>query len=568
MLRRNLLLGLCALAAWSSCSRAPTLLVSVENIPVGVQSLSVIATHDGLAAIEDLEPYALPNPASAAQTNTLLLRLPTAFTGDLGINVAAFKDPGAAGCLLATGTTNIAMFNGPDETARVILSPVPEGACSTKRPMLVSASPSLGKTAGGDSVTIQGWGFKPGATVNIGSKPVTNVSFVSASELKVTTPAQAGFGLVDIKVTNRDGANDLRKDLFRLYTDTLSLTAYPIGSGAAYMDPGLIASGKFDPATTIDVALAIRASNRIRVLFTKDRVPLDAKQKEYDVGMAPSGVVTGDLDKDGDLDLAVASAGSNTVQLLLNDGSGIFTVGSPIAVGMGPESLVLADLDKDGDLDIVTANKLSNNITIIRNKGDGTVDGMPQNIKVDTGPVSVAVGDIDGDKTPDIAVACQTANTVSITIKLDTAQSTTYQLPAGLSPSSVVVEDTDGNGFPEVIVSGTGSNKITIYKNLGNLNIQPFELTTEPGPRGLAYVDMNGDGFGDIVVPASGVSSIDFFLNKQGKGFEGVTYQKFGLAIGCSSPTQLVILDADEDKRPDLVVVGNGCINALFNQSN
>ena len=60
--------------------------------------------------------------------------------------------------------------------------------------------------AGGESITINGTGFITGASVTIGGTAAGAVSFVSATELTVTTPAKTA-GDYDIVVTNTDGGS-------------------------------------------------------------------------------------------------------------------------------------------------------------------------------------------------------------------------------------------------------------------------------------------------------------------------------------------------------------------------
>jgi hypothetical protein len=52
--------------------------------------------------------------------------------------------------------------------------------------------------------------------------------------------------------------------------------------------------------------------------------PLFDTRIDYGVGVGPYSVTTGDLDGDGDLDLAVANLGSDTVSVLLGNGDGTF----------------------------------------------------------------------------------------------------------------------------------------------------------------------------------------------------------------------------------------------------
>jgi hypothetical protein len=84
-------------------------------------------------------------------------------------------------------------------------------------------------------------------------------------------------------------------------------------------------------------------------------------------------------------------------------------------------------------------------------------------------------------------------------------------------------------------------------------------------PRDIALTDLNGDGYADLIVPCENSDSINFFLNKQGMGFEGVTPLK--KMAQCSKPYQILVYDLDLDSKADVGTVGNQCIGGLFNQS-
>lgn len=66
-----------------------------------------------------------------------------------------------------------------------------------------SLLPSQGSSAGGDSVTLRGSGFKSGATVSFGGS-VVSATFVDENTLRVDTPAHAAGG-VRVTVTNPGG---------------------------------------------------------------------------------------------------------------------------------------------------------------------------------------------------------------------------------------------------------------------------------------------------------------------------------------------------------------------------
>ena len=72
-------------------------------------------------------------------------------------------------------------------------------------PVITSISPTQGVSTGGDTVTISGSGFAPGATVTIGGIPATT-NVISTTILKVVTPASPP-GSADVVVTDPGGGS-------------------------------------------------------------------------------------------------------------------------------------------------------------------------------------------------------------------------------------------------------------------------------------------------------------------------------------------------------------------------
>ena len=566
-----------------ACSRGPTLLVTVENIPGGAQSLDVVAAHSDvgtqkvLASIKDIEPLKLSSPG--ASTSSFLLRLPGGFSGDINISVGAFAAEGASGCLLATGNASQPMFVGRDETLRVPLDPFTDMACTGKKPMLTAVSPTLGSTAGGEKVLLSGWGFKPGASVSMGSKPASNVTYKSSSLLEVTTPSKAGFGLTNIKIVNTDMNEDSRKDLFRFYTPSLDFKGFPFSNSGPSVSGGLVI-GKFDPTTQIDAALTDTSKNEVRVLFTL--LQNLVRTQIIPVGNGPGPIVAADLDKDRDNDLVVANTIDGTVQVLKNDGSGVFQAGSPISVGLNPAAIAAGDFNGDGSPDLVVANQYiapaNGELTILLNDGTGTLTVTQNRLDVGVEPIGLAIGDFNTDGLPDIAVANRapeagTTTDYRVTIMFNQGKgvfssrgTASLGLPVCQQPTSVLVKDVNGNGKDDLLVSCTGENKVQVWMNMGGLNIAEVNLPTDPKPRAITLADLNGDGFEDLIVPCETSNSVNFFLNQGGNGFEGAAAIKRSTSP-CASPFQIALLDVDVDGKTDIGVAGNQCISGLFNQS-
>ncbi|BAC89392.1 FG-GAP-like repeat-containing protein [Gloeobacter violaceus] len=126
--------------------------------------------------------------------------------------------------------------------------------------------------------------------------------------------------------------------------------------------------------------------------------------RSFAAGERPTSVALGDIDGDGDLDIATASgdyADPGNVSVLLNAGGGGFAPPRSFAVGDLPKSVALGDIDGDGDLDIATANRESNDVSVLLNTGGGSF-APAQAFAVGSRPYSVALGDLDGDGDLDI----------------------------------------------------------------------------------------------------------------------------------------------------------------------
>ena len=113
----------------------------------------------------------------------------------------------------------------------------------------------------------------------------------------------------------------------------------------------------------------------------------------------PASVAIGDLNADGNPDLATANSGADpdTVSVLLGNGTGGFGANTDFATGKAPSSVAIGDLDADDNPDLATANLYgADSVSVLL--GDGT-GGFGANTDFATGsdPASVAIGDLDAD---------------------------------------------------------------------------------------------------------------------------------------------------------------------------
>jgi hypothetical protein len=125
-------------------------------------------------------------------------------------------------------------------------------------------------------------------------------------------------------------------------------------------------------------------------------------------------VNTGDFNKDGKVDIAIAyfentlSDGSH-LQIFLGNGLGGFTLGQNIVTNPQCNNIEVTDLDKDGNVDIIMAGAGSDNVAgifISSYLGDGAGNfTLKQAIDLGTGAIrgKISLGDFNEDGNMDVA---------------------------------------------------------------------------------------------------------------------------------------------------------------------
>jgi len=274
---------------------------------------------------------------------------------------------------------------------------------------------------------------------------------------------------------------------------------------------------------------------------------------------AMHGVRIGDLDLDGDHDLAAVQEGQggDTLRVFLNNADGTFSE-PPVFNGLG-------GFGGSSDADVRIVDLLGDATPEILFYGVGAV-GAPKIVRSNGGsfdpdeffpagadPVAIAAGDLNGDGAPDLAVA-NGEYTGSIAILLNNRDATfaaPASFPAGSNPEALAVADLDGDGALDVAVANSvfGGGTVDVLLGAGDGTFAPAtSFPVAGGAEAMVVADLNGDDVPDVATANVFDSNVSVLL---GAG-DGTLNPQATFAVG-STPKSIATIDLNEDGAPDLV---------------
>jgi hypothetical protein len=324
----------------------------------------------------------------------------------------------------------------------------------------------------------------------------------------------------------------------------------------------------------------------------------------YDAGEFSAGIAAGDLDRDGNVDLAVGGG-----QVLIGDGHGGFAVrpslgpgGTSVVIGrfagttasdvafgssvylardagsrsvaapLFAQALAAVDVNHDGNQDYVLAGGVETDSETGAELGRvavvyGSTGGQLTVAQVleasgserDGAFSSVAVGDFNGDGHPDIAAGRKADHTIYVFRGRGDGTfgpATRVPLARYLEPDALATADLDGNGIADLVATTPLSREVAVL--LGSPQGFGVEHRFAAGrdvtssasdTAAVAIADLNGDTIPDLAV-TSGESVEVAVLRGLGDG----TFAPQTLYKVHGHATSVVANDVDGDHVRDLVV--------------
>jgi len=261
----------------------------------------------------------------------------------------------------------------------------------------------------------------------------------------------------------------------------------------------------------------------------------------------------GDFDSDGDQDAIIIP------KVYFNDGNGIFTdSGQTIISRTYLSKIAIGDLDNDGDLDFINSNESRERLEVLLNDGNGIFTSGQYFGLIYTHEVDLA--DVDNDGDLDLGTSMNIGPTL-IYLNNGDATFTKYIDLGGtfFTQGGIKFADFNGDGLID-LAEGNIQGYNRIFFNSGNnqfidsgQKINPTEVTEN-----MAVCDIDNDGDIDLICSdgacASCIGGIRVFINDGNGYFNDVIY------VISSWSQEIGVADFDNDSDLDLT-----CPHLLLN---
>jgi hypothetical protein len=273
------------------------------------------------------------------------------------------------------------------------------------------------------------------------------------------TPQHSALGAAPVGVLVRDLDGDRTADVAVSLDNAQVTIATGDGSGVFVpaqqipvgQDPAGVAVLEMTGDRQPDVAVACRGSDDVAILAAIGGGQfVNASRPSVLAGELPAGVAIGTLNADTKLDLAVANEGSNTVSILLGQGSGAFRSVRELRAGGGPRAVAIAELNEDRHLDLAIGNWAANSVQL--RFGDSQAAFTEERtLPLPARPVAIMAVDLNGDRRNDLVVICDGGVVVFLQAARGFFQSPVHYPVANVTAGTA--HDANGDGWPDIAIA-------------------------------------------------------------------------------------------------------------------
>ncbi len=324
-------------------------------------------------------------------------------------------------------------------------------------------------------------------------------------------------GLVEAPDLNGDGRPDL---VVEAEGDTVFVSvllnqgggsfgpATKVVDGAGWLTVGDVTSdGKPDIVSVAGDKLTVVA-NRGDGTF--------APPTTFDTPQKPSPAAIGGGD-------TVLTSSDGTLSIFRSNGDGTFQPRADYATGAHPSAPAIGDLNGDGQADVAVAGAQAGKVGVFLGNADGTL-GPRHDFAGMAGADWVEIHDVNGDAKPDLLM--HGTGTRSLGVLLNAGNGTfepARRYPTWRNSLVEAVQDVNGDGRPDVVMLAVSAQVVSVLVNRGDGSFQPkldYIPALELWRATVAVGDLNGDKRPELVVPVgnsrNGWTYLSVFVNKPG----------------------------------------------------
>lgn len=284
----------------------------------------------------------------------------------------------------------------------------------------------------------------------------------------------------------------------------------------------------FDGDGFLDVLVSVRNGSQGALVFQRGRGAAGLEgARLFDAGSQVADVVGGDFNEDGVRDFAAAnSTAVGSVTTALGDGLGGFGAPTGHPLTSENELIASADLERDGHLDLVVASSLPPSILVLSGDGTGSFSGaLSTDLSGLGGPADLSVADVSADGIADTYLLLQSstsspAGSMAMLGNGSGGWASNSLMSSTGAPYRCALGDLDGDGDLDGVAIWRSPDLLRVQTNDGAGGFTPpTSISTVGFPTCLELVDVDGNGDLDAVVGGGSPKSVRIHLGGAGATF-------------------------------------------------
>ncbi len=417
---------------------------------------------------------------------------------------------------------------------------------------LFRATPNLGSSRGGTTVTLFGERFLKGMTVELDGQTVSDITYKSSTEVSFTLPASTtGHFAAPITIRNPTGHTAQNDSLFRYYAEQLAWSNTAYGSRLSSSANTMLVEDYTDDGRA-DVLFGVAADTTLQVYpSAPDGQPLApivssaAMNPDRPTVLFPFALPT-------DSQPGALLGWGNQVQRFSCDGRGNLTGHERVGVGATVSRMTVCKTDRSDARLVVTTDTTSKEIFAVALRLDGTFE-TPNRIAQGMGIEAITCKDLDGDGKDELLTSDGK----------DTLTIWNLSQPGGITQKQVTTTgvcvqvdlataDLDQDGDEDAVLSCT-TGLLPLRNENGNLVARTLIPSLTTLAKGIIATDLSGDGWPDIVYADLGGRKLQAVqANRQGGYLSPVTVYA-DAELSWTGEQNVAVGDVNADGKLDVV---------------